>query len=164
MATQRGGGDIFDFENMSDDEIREVVLEQLRESPNIGADDVQVIVRDGHVTLSGRVGTDGEAQVAEALLDDVLGIDDYTSELVVGEQGRYELPEAADDAEVAQEALDDSADSGDDQQSDTAEHLAQDDDAQMYGTHDLNEALREGATYIPPDSPGSDGYDSRENH
>ena len=40
MARQRSGGDLFDFGNMSDDEIREVVLEHLRESPNLGADDV----------------------------------------------------------------------------------------------------------------------------
>lgn len=163
MARERGG-DLFDFENMSDDEIRDVILEQLREYPNLSADDVDVIVRDGHITLSGRVGTDAEAQVAVALLDDVLGLDDYTSELMVGEQGRFELPEAVDDAEIANEEADDVLDPEDDQQSDTAEHLAADDRTQLYGTQDMNEALREGASYSPPDRPVSDGYDSRENH
>lgn len=163
MARERGG-DLFDFENLSDDEIRDVILEQLREYPNLSADDVDVIVRDGHITLSGRVGTDAEAQVAVAVLDDVLGLDDYTSELVVGEQGRFELPEAGDDAELANEEADDVLDLDDDQQSDTAEHLATDDRTQLYGTQDMNEALREGATYSPPDRPVSDGYDSREDH
>src|SRR5690606_1949661 len=73
--------------NMSDDEIRDVVLEHLRESPNVSADDVQVAVRDGHVTLSGRVGTDAEAQVAEAVLDDVLGLDEYTNDLWSASRG-----------------------------------------------------------------------------
>ena len=50
--------------------------ERLREYPNLDADDFDVIVRNGSVTLSGRVGTDAEVQVATAVLDDVLGLDD----------------------------------------------------------------------------------------
>src|SRR5690606_22168389 len=114
--------------------------------------------------LSGRVGTDAEVQVAEAVLDDVLGLDDYTNELVVDEAVRYALPEAADDAEAASEELDDQLGESDEQQSDTAEHLQEDIESQTYGTHDMGEAIRDGATYTPPDRPVSDGYDSRENH
>ena len=163
MARQHGG-DLFDFSNMTDDEIRSVVLEQLREYPNLNEAGVEVSVRDGHVTLGGRVGTDAEVQVAEAVLDDVLGLDSYTNDLVVDESARYQLPEAADDAEVAAEEMDDQLGDSDDQQSDTAAHLEEDIETQTYGTHDVGEALSEGATYSPPDRPGSDGYDSRENH
>ena len=163
MARQHGG-DLFDFSNMSDDEIRTVVVEHLREYPSLNDTAVEVAVRNGHVTLGGRVGTDAEVQVAEAVLDDVLGLDDYTNNLVVDEAVRYSLPEAADDAATAGEELDDQLGDSDEQQSDTAEHLQEDIESQTYGTHDVGEAIRDGATYIPPDRPVSDGYDSRENH
>jgi hypothetical protein len=163
MATQHGG-ELFDFSDMTDDEIRGVVVEQLREYPNLVADALEVTVRNGHVTLGGRVGTDAEVQVAEAVLDDVLGIETYTNDLVVDESRRYELPNAADDAAAAAEELDDQLGTMDDQQSDTAEHLHEDIESQTYGTHDVGTAVRDGATYSPPDRPVSDGYDSRENH
>jgi hypothetical protein len=163
MATQHGG-DLFDFSDMTDDEIRGVVVEHLREYPNLVADALEVTVRNGHVTLGGRVGTDAEVQVAEAVLDDVLGIESYTNDLVVDESRRYELPDAADDAAAAAAELDDQLGTMDDQQSDTAEHLHEDIESQTYGTHDVGTAVRDGATYSPPDRPVSDGYDSRENH
>ena len=163
MARQHGG-ELFDFSDMTDDEIRQVVIEHFREYPNIDANAIEVTVRNGHVMLEGRVGTDAEVQVASAVLDDVLGIDSYTNDLVVDESYRYQLPEAADDAEEAIEALDDQLGTSDDQQSDTAEHLQEDVESQTYGTHDVGTAVRDGATYSPPDRPVSDGYDSRENH
>lgn len=163
MARQHGG-DLFDFSDMTDDEIRQVVIEQFREYPNLSADAIDVTVRNGHVVLEGRVGTDAEVQVASAVLDDVLGIDSYTNDLLVDESYRFQLPEAADDAEAATEALDDQLGTSDDQHSDTAEHLQEDVESQTYGTHDVGTAVREGATYTPPDRPVSDGYDSRENH
>lgn len=163
MAREHGG-DLFDFGNMSDDDIRGVVVEHLQEYPNLDAAGIEVTVRDSHVTIAGRVGTDAEVQVAEAVLDDVLGLDSYTNNLVVDESARYQLPEAADDAEVAGEEMDDQLGDSNEQQSDTAEHLEEDLDAETYGTHDMGEAIRDGATYIPPDRPVSDGYDSRENH
>jgi hypothetical protein len=49
-------------------------------------------------------------------------------------------------------------------QSDTAEHLVEDLDAQTYGTHDVGTAVEEGASYEPPDRPVPDGYGSREAH
>lgn len=163
MARQHGG-DLFDFNDMTDAEIRAVVVEHLREYPNLDANSLEVTVRNGHVTLGGRVGTDAEVQVAEAVLDDVLGIDSYTNDLVVDESYRYQLPEAADEAEATSEELDDQLSDSEDQQSDTAEHLQEDLESQTYGTHDVGAAVRDGATYIPPDRPVSDGYDSRENH
>jgi hypothetical protein len=163
MARQQGG-DVFDFGNMTDAEIRAVVVEHLRESPSLDADAIQVTVRNGHVVLEGRVGTDGEVQVAEAILDDVLGIEDYSNDLVVDEAYRYSLPEAADDAEERVDEMDDQLGDSDDQQSDTAEHLQEDLESETYGTHDVGTAVRDGTAYTPPDRPMPDGYDSRENH
>ena len=160
---RENGGDLFDFGTMTDDEIRRTVVEQLREYPNLDADAIDVRVRDAQVTLEGKVGTDAEVQVAAQVLDDVLGLDDYVNNLVVDENYRYTLPEAADDAEAALEEQDELAD-GDDQQSDTAEHLQEDIESETFGSQDVGSALRDGTTYIPPDRPVSDGYGSRENH
>jgi BON domain len=158
------GGDLYDFQNMTDDEIRTVVIEQLREYPNIAADEIDVRVKDGMVTLEGRVGTDAEVQVATAVLDDVLGLDDFSVELVVDELRRGDAPAAADDAIALDEEVDDQIGEPDPQQSDTAEHLVEDLDSETYGTHDIGKAIRDASSYSPPDRPVSDGYGSREEH
>ncbi|MEX0912830.1 MAG: BON domain-containing protein [Gemmatimonadota bacterium] len=158
------GGDLYDFQNMTDDEIRSVVLEQLREYPNLDADDIDVRVQNGTVTLSGRVGTDGEVQVATAVLDDVLGLDDFQNDLVVDELRRGDVPEAADDAVATRNETDAQVGDTNAQQSDTADHLVEDLDSETFGTHDPGRAIRDGAAYSPPDRPGSDGYGSREEH
>ena len=163
MAKQYSG-DLYDFENMSDDEMREIVLEHLREYPNIDPDDIQVVVHDGRVTLSGRVGTDAEVQVATAVLDDVLGLDDFSNELVVDELRRGDAPEAADTANTEDAEVDSQIGEPLDQQSDTAEHLEVDLESDTYGTHDVGKAIRDAASYSPPDRPTGDGYGSREEH
>src|SRR5690606_4378619 len=116
------------------------------------------------VTLSGRVGTDAEVRVAEALLDDVLDLDDFANDLVVDELRRGDLPEAPDDA--AAEVAERGDLGGDDrsQQTDTADHLVEDLDSDMLGTRDMGRAIRDGTAYNPPDQPVSDGYGSREDH
>lgn len=157
------GGELYDFPNMTDDEVREVVREHLGESPNLDPDDIDVAVKDGRVTLSGRVGTDSEVETATAILDDVLGLDDFSNELMVDALRRGDAPEAADDAV----ARDREADDGDEvgaQHSDTAAHLAADLEADTFGTRDMGKAIQDGTSYIPPDSPGGDGYGSREDH
>ncbi|HET8654681.1 MAG TPA: BON domain-containing protein [Longimicrobiaceae bacterium] len=163
MARQHGG-ELYDFDQMSDEEIREVVVQHLREYPNIDADWVEVYVRNGFVTLNGEVGTDGEFQVAEEIVHDVLGIEDYSNELVVGEIHRGEAPSGADEAVVQDEEVDDQLGETGSQQSDTAEHIMQHLDSDTFGTHDVGTAIRDGTSYVPPDRPIPDGYDSRENH
>lgn len=163
MARQYGG-DLFDFENMTDDELRQVILEQLREYPNLDAGWIDVDVRDGFVTLSGRVGTDTEVQVAESVLDDVLGLDDYSNELVVDELHRGQAPEGADEAAARDREVDAQIGEQNEQQSDTAAHISENLDQETFGTHDVGTAIRDGTPYNPPDRPMSDGYDSRENH
>ena len=163
MARQHGG-DLYDFANMTDDEIRSVVVEHLREYPNIDAGWIEVTVEDGFVTLKGRVGTDSEQQVAESVIADVLGIQTFANELVVTEIHRGEAPVAADEAVVEAEDADSQIGGGMLQQSDTADHLVEHEEEEAYGTHDMQSAIRDGTTYTPPDHPVGDGYDSRENH
>src|SRR5688572_16893391 len=158
------GGDLYDFQNMADDEVRSVIIEHLRAQPNLEVDDIDVIVRNGSVTLSGRVGTDAEVQVAEAVLDDVLGFDSFTNELVVDELRRGDMPNAADDALAFDQPMDDPLGGFNSQHSDTAEHLVEDLESETLGTHDMGRAIRDGSTYTPPEGPLGDGYGSREDH
>lgn len=162
MASDRAG-DLFDLSGMSDDEIRDLVVQKLQEYPNLDADWIEVQVKDGFVTLSGRVGTDSEIQVAEAVLDDVMGIDTYSNTLVVDETHRGEAPEAIDEWLAMEEDSDELLGGSDRNQSDTASHLVEDLESETFGTHDVGEAVQDGIPYVPPDRPVG-GYDSRENH
>ncbi len=151
------GGDVYDFQNMTDDEIRGVVLDHLRDYPNINTDEIDVVVANGAVTLTGRVGTDAEVEVASSLLDDVLGLERFSNELMVDELRRDAV---RDEDAVGDEPLADPSA----YQSDTAEHLVEDLEGETYGTDDIGRAIRDGSPYSPPDGPFADGYGSREDH
>ena len=157
-------GDIFDFSGMTDDELYDLVMQQLREHPEVDEGWISVGVRDGHVTLSGRVGSDSEVSVAEQVITEILGIAAFTNELVVDELHRGEMPEAADDAVAADLDVDAQYGESNENQSDTAAHLVEDLNAQMYGTHSVTDAINDGASYEPPDRPIGEGYGSRESH
>jgi hypothetical protein len=155
-------GEPIDLTDMTDDEVRDVVLQQLREQANLDAGWVDVDVVGGRITLSGRVGTDGEVRVAEHLLNDVLGVVEFDNQLVVDELHRGEQPLAADggDEGAAPDPLGEPLA----QHSDTADHLVEDLETDAYGTQDMGRAIRDGAAYQPPDFPTPDGYGSREEH
>lgn len=154
----------YNFDEMTDDDLYDVVMQHLNEQPNVDAGSIEVRVRDGHVTLAGRVATDGEVQVAEKVVAEVMGIDTFTNELVVDELVRGDMPEAADDAAAYDGELDAQLGEGNEQHSDTAAHLVEDLEGEMYGTHDAGAAAQEGQAYEPPDHPVADGYGSRESH
>jgi hypothetical protein len=157
-------GDIFDFSGMSDDELYDLVVQQLREHPEVDEGWISVGVKDGHVTLSGRVGSDSEVSVAEQIVTEILGIEQFTNELIVDELHRGEMPEAADDAVMQDLETDAQYGETNENQSDTAAHLVEDLESQTYGTRSVTDAIEDGASYIPPDRPLGEGYGSRENH
>lgn len=158
------GGDLYDFQEMTDDEVRSVVIEHLQEQTNLDPDDIDVIVRNGRVTLEGRVGTDDEVQVAGEVVDDLLGLDDCINNLVVDPLRRGTEPIAADESAIVPGSEEDNLGGFDLQQSDTAEHLVEDIESETLGTHDTIRAIRDASAYSPPDGPIGDGYGSRENH
>lgn len=156
---------MLDADGMSDDELYDAILQQFNEQPEIDTGWIDVQVKDGQVTLSGRVGSDSEIRIAENILTDVLGIRSVANELVVDELHRGTNPEAADDAVVADLEVDDQrGEQGSKSTSDTADHLVEDLDGQAYGTHDMQSAIEEGMSYEPPDRPTADGYGSGEAH
>lgn len=162
MARDFGG--IFPIEDMSDDELRGLIVQQFNEYEQIDAGWIDVDVKDGFVTLSGRVGTDGEVQVAEKIVAEVLGIKDFSNELMVDEAHRGQLPEAADVAATVEQEMGADLGGGILEQSDTADHLMEHLENEAYGTHDMQAAIRDGTPYTPPDGPTPDGYGSREEH
>jgi hypothetical protein len=155
-----------DFENiheisdLNDRELRDVVRSHLRAHNGLDADYITVEVKDGDVTLEGRVGTDYERRVAERVLTDVLGLRNVQNQLVVQAIHRAESPLDIDDHIVEEERtegllLGDRAVP----LSPEAEHMEEDLDARLSGTSDVGRAIADGLTWIPPESPTQEGLE-----
>jgi hypothetical protein len=144
--------------NLSDEELMALVREELRSSKAIDVDDIGVHVREGRVTLTGRVGTEEELRVADHILTDVIGLKDTINQLVVDEIRRAESPEAidehlADEEEHAGLLLGDIAVP----LSPEAEHIVDDHNLNPSGTHEVGEAIEQAEPWIPPESPTPEG-------
>ena len=150
--------DIHDIDDLSDDELGDLVRDWLAQSDAIDADDLVVNVEDGVVTLSGRVGTEAELRIAEHLVTDSLGIGRVENELVIDAIRRADSPDAIDDHLVDEEEregvmLGDRARP----HSPEAEHLVEDIDAALFGTADVQKSIERGAAYNPPMAPTPEG-------
>ena len=152
---------LHDPSELDDTELRDLVREQLAEQQGLDIDDITVRASDGHVTLSGRVGTDGELRVADHVLSDVLGLTEYTNDIFVDPIRRAESPldmdEHLDDEEARSGTL-----LGDIAVplTDESAHLADmvnDDEA---GTADYQKVMEDGMTWNPPTGPTPEGMDA----
>jgi len=146
-----------DLSDLSDRELRDLVMERLRDDDGVDADNVTVRVSNGIVRLEGRVGSDEESRIAERIVSDGLGISRYANGLVVDPLRRGQAPEAADDAVASETEQDRYLGDGPDQQSDTADHLADHLEEDMFGTRDVQRAIEGGESYSPPDEPTPEG-------
>lgn len=156
--------DPLDISTLSDDELYDVVMDALRGMPELDVGWMELRVRDGGVTLEGRVPTDGASQVAEQVIVDVVGVSDFTNHLVVDETVEDGAPLAADDAALRDDEVDEGLGEEPADQSDTASHLEEDLDSATFGTRNVQEAISDGVPYVPPDRPVPDGYGSRDDH
>jgi hypothetical protein len=158
--------DLYDIANLDDVEIKDLVLQQLGEYPDIDVDLVEVNVDGGQVRLSGRVGTEQEVQTVEHVVTDLLGINRVRNELVIFDAVRGQRSEAADDAAVEEMESDPqiSVGAGTGNTSDTAQHLVEDLEAEHFGTHNPQEAVERGTAYEPPDRAIQQGTYSIEDH
>lgn len=150
--------DMHNIDGLEDRELRDLVREQLAEHPLLDIDDITVLVADGRVTLSGRVGTDGERRVAEHVLTDVLGVTDFANDLVIDSMRRAENPAALDDHLVDEDErsgglLGDVAVPF----SSEAEHLADELQDDLAGTTDYTRVMEDGMTWNPPSGPTPEG-------
>jgi hypothetical protein len=155
--------DLHDIEELSDDELREVVRRHLAADTALDADDVQVTVQAGTVFLDGRVGTEQEQRIAERIVADVLGIQAYENRIFVDPIRRGESPEAADESAVdddirAGRLLGDRAVPLERESELETEDL----DAELYGTTDVQKAIADGTAWIPPEGPTSEGIAGQE--
>ena len=156
--------DLHDIDDLNDDELRQLVRTHLDAEQGLDADDITVVVEDGVVALAGRIGTEAEARIAEHVVTDVLGIEQFENQLVVDPIRRGTSPEAiddhlADEAERAGKLLGDRAVPF----SPEAEQVRDDLDDRLYGTTDVQDAIAEGTAWNPPDSPTPEGRDISDN-
>lgn len=155
---------LYDLGNLSDADLKDLVLEELSEYPELDVDLIEVSVRNAAVTLSGRVGTEQEMQQVEHVLTDVLGVESVSNELVVDQLTRGERSEAADDAAMEESLGNPQLAEGTLRTSDEASHLTENLPAEQYGVDDPSEASKRGVTYEPPVRPVREGTESRELH
>jgi hypothetical protein len=151
--------DVNDIDDLDDDELRGMVREHLAADSALDIDDLTINVEDGHVILDGRVGTDEERRIAEHIVTDVLGVEDYENNIFVDPVRRATSPEAADD-NLADEDATEGRLLGDRpvSLSPEVEDRLEDEDAQLYGTTDLSHAIEEGTSWIPPEAPTPEGF------
>lgn len=160
-----------DIENLSDRELRQLVRDRLDEHEGIDPEDLTVIVRNGVLNLSGRVGTEGELRVADHIITDQLGIVEYENEMVVDSLRRATSPEAVDEHN-ADEAAHEGLLLGDRalSVSPEAEHLEENILAELEGTTDIQKSIEGAIPWVPPESPtpegltGTDASPGGENH
>jgi len=155
-----------DFENLhnlddlSDGELRDVVLSHLRAHNGIDPDYITVEVVNGTIVLEGRVGTDYERRVAEHVVTDVVGIVSVRNALVVQAIHRAESPLDIEDHLVEEERtegllLGDRAVPIEPE----AEHVEEDLDARLWGTSEVGKAISEGTPWVPPEAPTQEGLE-----
>lgn len=65
----------------SDDRIKEEICENLYDSRMIDASEIEVNVKDGHVTLSGTVDSREAKREVESLIDSVRGVEDVSNNI-----------------------------------------------------------------------------------
>ena len=150
--------DLHNIEELDDNELRELVREQLREHASLDIDEITVLAHEGKVTLSGRVGNDSERRVAEHVLTDVLGIEDFDNDLVVDSLARATNSEAADES-IAEDDERSGGLRGDREvaMTDESAHLADSAEGDRAGTSDYTRVMEDGMTYNPPSSPTAEG-------
>ena len=150
--------DMHNIDGLDDTELRDLVREQLAEHAGLDIDEITVHAREGKVTLSGRVGNEGERRIAEHVLTDVLGVEDYDNDLVVDSLARAGNPEAADDSnEEASERGGGLRGDVEVSMTDESAHLADGADEDIAGTSDYQQVMEDGKTWNPPNSPTAEG-------
>lgn len=158
--------DLYDLDNLDDDEIYDLILQQIHEYGGLDPDQLDIQVEDAFITLAGRVGTEQELQELEQILTDVLGVSNYSNEIVIDDLSRIEQSEATDEVLIGDEVvgLSSPLGEGDDRTDPQAAHLLEDAAGELYGTHDLQKAIERGEAYEAPDRPAQEGSWSEENH
>jgi hypothetical protein len=150
--------DIQNLDQLDDREIRDLVRERLAEHNGLDIDDIVVAVQNGAIALSGRVGTESERRIAAHIITDVLGVEEFTNDIVIDPIRRAESPMDIDD-HLNEEDRESGLLLGDRPvpQDPEAEHLAPNADADLDGTTDVQHAIEGAKSWNPPESPTPEG-------
>jgi hypothetical protein len=150
---------LHDINEMTDDELRGLVRERLAAHNGLDIDDLTIQVKNGEIILGGRVGTDGERLIAEHIVTDVIGAQEYRNDIFVDPTRRADSPEAIDEHLVDEDRREGLL-LGDRPEPMSPEAAAEAEDlgAQLYGTTDVGSAIADGTAWIPPESPTQEGF------
>lgn len=151
---------LHDIDDLSDDELRDLVREQLAAHNGLDIDDLSVRVADGVVHLGGRVGTEGERRIAEHVVTDVIGIVSVANEIMIDPIRRAESPVDIDE-HLAEEERTEGLLLGDRPRQHSDEAVPLDDernaDERALGSTDISDVIAGGVPWIPPESPTPEG-------
>ena len=152
--------DFSSIEDLSDEELRQLVRQRLADHSGLDIDDMVVEVENGMVRLQGRVGTEAELRMAEHVLTDVVGIPEVDNQLVVDAIRRAETPIDVEDhiqMELAASGL--MLGEAPEQESPEVDQARGDEDLEerMFGTVNVQDAIAHGTSYNPPLSPTPEG-------
>jgi hypothetical protein len=147
-----------DRDDLDDGELRQLVRDHLAEHRGLDIDDLTVSVRDGVVHLGGRVGTEGELRIAEHVVTDVVGLRQVVNDILVDPIRRADSPEAIDD-HLVDEDEHEGLMLGDRSVpiAPAVDWVEEDLDALLGGTHDLQGAIENAESWIPPERPTQEG-------
>lgn len=150
--------DIRDTEDLSDNELRALVRDTFDQQVAFDPDDVEVSVRSGIVSLSGRVGTEEELRIVEHMVTDVVGIKGVRNGLFVDPIRRAESPEAIDE-HLVDEEMHEGLLLGDTPRPEDpdGDHPRENTRAELFGTADVQQSISEGIPWNPPDGPTPEG-------
>jgi hypothetical protein len=155
---ERDYEDMSGTDNLSDNELRALVRDNFEQQLAFDPDDVEVSVRSGVVSLSGRVGTEEELRIIERVVTDLVGLGNLRSGIVVDPIRRAESPEAIDE-HLADEELHEGLLLGDtpSSQDPEAQHLRENIRAELFGTTDVQQSISGAIPWNPPDGPTPEG-------
>ena len=89
--TSKKGKYMFNIYNKHDTRIQKIVMQELRNNPQVTSSNLKVYSHDGNVTLCGQVPHYFEKSVAEEIAEKVQGVKSVTDKIEVNVMKSYEI-------------------------------------------------------------------------
>jgi len=155
--------DIRETDDLSDNELRAQIRDTFDQQLAFDPNDVDIVVRSGVVTLSGRVGTEEELRIIDRVLSDIVGVKSVRNNVFVDPIRRAESPEPIDE-HLVDEQLHEGLLLGDTPRPEDpeAQHLRENIRAELFGTADVQQSISGAIPWNPPDGPTPEGTEGSE--
>ena len=160
---ERDYEDIRDTDDLSDNELRAQIRDTFDQQLAFDPNDVDIVVRAGVVSLSGRVGTDEELRIIDRVVSDIVGVKSVRNNVFVDPIRRAESPEPIDE-HLVDEQLHEGLLLGDVPRPEDpeAQHLRENIRAELFGTTDVQQSISGAIPWNPPDGPTPEGTEGSE--